>query len=137
MPETRRSLTHRVAIQSATTGETELYITTGYHDDGTLGEVFAHIGKQGSTLQGLFDSWSILFSVALQYGVPIESLITKFRHVAFEPAGGTDQKGIAECSSVIDYVVQWLDQHGTIEPLPLGERTTDDGGITTEPGVSE
>jgi ribonucleoside-diphosphate reductase alpha chain len=116
LPETRRSITHRVEIQSAMVGATDVYITVGYYDDGALGEVFVGIGKQGSTLKGAIDGWAIMVSVALQYGVPLEAVVGKFSAMAFEPSGMTSNPEISTCSSVFDYVVRWLAMHASITP---------------------
>lgn len=115
LPDTRDSLTHRAIIQSRTLGEVDLYLTVGFYEDGTLGEIFGSIGKQGSTMIGLFDSYAIMVSIALQYGVPLESIVKKFRGVSFEPCGSVEtEAGVAstiipECSSVVDYAVRWLE----------------------------
>ena len=117
LPDVRRSITHRVEIGSGQ-GEIDLYITAGYHDDGTLGEVFLSIGKQGSTLKGALDSFAIMLSMGLQFGVPLDSIVSKFEHVAFDPAGPTSNKEIPSCSSLVDYVAKWLDTHRTLDELP-------------------
>jgi len=104
MPNTRDSKTHRFEIMGM-----DGYITIGYYDDGRIGEVFAGMQKVGSTIQGLLNSWSIMVSNALQYGVPIEDVIRKFKGSVFEPAGITDNPDIEQCSSILDYVVRYIE----------------------------
>lgn len=97
-------------------GETSVYITAGYYDEGSVGELFIAVGKQGSTLKGAFDSFAIMQSLALQYGVPVDAIINKFRYVAFEPSGKTlGDPRIKSCSSLIDYTMQWLELNKEIE----------------------
>ena len=84
LPKSRVSRT-----TSFTVGGAEGYMTSGAHDDGQLGEVFLKLGKQGSTLAGVMDAFSIAISIALQYGVPLETYVEKFTNMRFEPAGGS------------------------------------------------
>jgi len=104
MPSTRSSVTHRFEIMGM-----DGYITLGYYDDGRIGEVFAGMQKVGSTVQALLNSWSIMVSIALQYGVPIEDVIRKSKGSVFEPAGITDNPDIQQCSSILDYVVRFIE----------------------------
>jgi len=106
--DTRESLTHRCVIYSAH-GDVQLYITTGYYPTGEIGEIFTNVGKQGSTIRGVLDSWARMVSVSLQWGVPPVEIIRKFSGIAFEPSGPTDNPNIPTCSSLIDYVAKWLD----------------------------
>lgn len=80
----------------------------GLFEDGSPGELFITIGKEGSTMGGLMDSIGILISVSLQYGVPLEALVRKFSHVRFEPSGWTKHQEIGEASSIVDYIFRWL-----------------------------
>src|SRR6476619_6012493 len=82
LPKSRTSRT-----TSFTVGGAEGYMTSGAHDDGSLGEVFLKLGKQGSTLAGVMDAFSIAVSIGLQYGVPLETYVSKFTNLRFEPAG--------------------------------------------------
>jgi ribonucleoside-diphosphate reductase alpha chain len=100
---TRRSHTHKFAI-----GEHEGYMTVGMFDDGSPGEVFLTMAKEGSTIGGLMDTIGILTSLALQYGVPVETLACKLEHVNFEPNGWTRDPVIRRASSVVDYIFRWL-----------------------------
>ncbi|MDE0315192.1 MAG: vitamin B12-dependent ribonucleotide reductase [Candidatus Poribacteria bacterium] len=103
LADTRDSRTHKFSV-----GGHEGYMHVGFFEDGTPGEVFLTMSKQGSTISGLMDSIAILISVALQYGVPLESLVDKFSHVRFEPSGFTQDRDIPMAKSIVDYVFRWL-----------------------------
>ena len=103
MSETRMSLTHKFEIAGH-----EGYITVGLCEDGQPGELFIHMAKEGSTIGGLMDTIGTLTSVALQYGVPLESLVKKFAYQRFEPSGFTKNPDIRNASSITDYVFRWL-----------------------------
>ena len=103
LPDERRSITHKFRV-----GEQEGYLTVGLYDDGTPGEIFVNISKEGSTIRGLMDSVAVLTSVALQSGVPLEKLASKFAGVHFEPAGLTGNPAIPTASSLVDYIFRWL-----------------------------
>jgi len=103
LQDTRRSLTHRFNV-----GGHEGYLTVGLYDDGQPGELFITMSKEGSTIGGLMDSLGTAISVALQYGVPIESLVNKFAHQRFEPMGMTTNKDIPFAKSLVDYIFRWL-----------------------------
>ena len=103
LPDTRPSVTHKFSISGH-----EGYVTVGLYDDGQPGEVFIKMAKEGSTISGLVDTIAILTSIALQYGVPIDSLARKFQHTRFEPSGHTNNPELAAASSVSDYVFSWL-----------------------------
>ena len=79
-------------------------MTSGAHDDGELGEVFLKLGKQGSTLAGVMDAFSIAVSIGLQYGVPLETYVSKFTNLRFEPAGLTDDPDVRMAQPLMDYV---------------------------------
>jgi ribonucleoside-diphosphate reductase alpha chain len=104
LPDERRSLTHKFRV-----GEQEGYITVGLYDDGSPGEIFMRISKEGSTISGLMDSVAVMTSVALQYGVPLEGLVAKFRGVRFEPSGMTGNPQIPTATSLVDYIFRWLE----------------------------
>ncbi|CAM4228094.1 vitamin B12-dependent ribonucleotide reductase [Nocardiopsis rhodophaea] len=93
---------------SFTVGGAEGYITAGSYPDDGLGEVFMKLGKQGSTLAGVMDAFSIAISIALQYGVPLETYVEKFTNMRFEPAGMTDDPDIRMAQSVVDYIFRRL-----------------------------
>ena len=103
LPKSRISRT-----TSFTVGGAEGYMTSGAHDDGELGEVFLKLGKQGSTLAGVMDAFSIAVSIGLQYGVPLQSYVSKFTNLRFEPAGMTDDPDVRMAQSLMDYVFRRL-----------------------------
>ncbi|HYE20811.1 MAG TPA: LAGLIDADG family homing endonuclease, partial [Tepidisphaeraceae bacterium] len=103
LPDTRNALTHKFDVAGH-----EGYITTGLYEDGQPGEVFITMAKEGSTIGGLMDTVATLVSVALQYGVPVESLVRKFEHVRFEPSGMTRNQEIPFAKSLTDYIFRWL-----------------------------
>ena len=103
MPDTRAAVTHKFSIAGH-----EGYLTVGFFDDGTPGELFVQMAKEGSTIGGLMDTIGTMVSIALQYGVPLETLVEKFTHQRFEPSGFTSNPDIKTASSVIDYVFRWM-----------------------------
>ncbi len=86
----------------------EGYITVGLYEDGTPGEIFLTMAKEGSTISGLMDSFATAISLTLQYGVPLEALVEKFSHTRFEPAGYTKNPEIPIAKSLVDYIFRWL-----------------------------
>src|SRR5690606_11829627 len=103
LPDTRRSFTHKFNVAGH-----EGYLTVGVYEDGRPGELFITMAKEGSTIGGLMDSLGTATSVALQYGVPIESLVNKFTHQRFEPAGMTMNPETPFAKSLVDYIVRWM-----------------------------
>lgn len=103
MPATRKGLTHKFSI-----GGNEGYILTGMFEDGSLGELFIEVQKEGSTIGGMMDTIGILTSMALQYGVPLESMARKFAYQRYEPSGYTGNADIPLAFSITDYVFRWL-----------------------------
>ena len=103
LPATRKSITHKFSIDGH-----EGYIITGLFEDGSPGEVFIKMAKEGSTIGGLMDTIGILTSLALQYGVSVEKLVAKFEHTSFQPAGFTKHAEIGPASSIVDYIFRWL-----------------------------
>ncbi|MSR41597.1 MAG: adenosylcobalamin-dependent ribonucleoside-diphosphate reductase [Phycisphaerales bacterium] len=103
LPDTRGSLTHKFNVAGH-----EGYLVAGLYEDGTPGELFITMAKEGSTIGGLMDSLGTAVSVALQYGVPIESLVKKFQHQRFEPMGMTLNREIPMAKSLVDYIFRWL-----------------------------
>ncbi|MBI5284998.1 MAG: ribonucleoside reductase class II [Chloroflexi bacterium] len=125
LPDERGSITHKFRV-----GEQEGYITVGLYEEGAPGEIFVNISKEGSTIRGLMDAVAMLTSVALQYGVPLENLVSKFRGVHFEPAGLTGNPKIPAASSLVDYIFRWLELRFLAPPIaaappavPAPERT--------------
>ncbi len=106
----RRRLPRRRPSQttSFSVGGAEGYLTAGSYEDGGLGEIFLKFGKQGSTLAGVMDAFSIAVSIGLQYGVPLETFVEKFTNLRFEPAGMTDDPDIRMAQSIMDYVFRRL-----------------------------
>ena len=113
LPKTRTSRTTSFSV-----GGAEGYLTSGSYDDGGLGEVFLKLGKQGSTLAGVMDAFSVSISIALQYGVPLEAFVSKFVNMRFEPAGMTDDKDIRMAQSMMDYIFRRL----ALDYLPYDKR---------------
>ena len=103
LPKSRQGRTTSFSVSGA-----EGYITSGAYEDGRLGEVFLKLGKQGSTLAGVMDAFSIAVSIGLQYGVPLESFVQKFTNLKFEPAGMTDDPDIRIAQSFMDYIFRRL-----------------------------
>lgn len=103
LPDTRQSITHKFNIAGH-----EGYLTVGLYEDNSPGELFITMAKEGSTIGGLMDSLGTATSVALQYGVPIDSLVRKFTHQRFEPAGMTTNRDIPIAKSLVDYIFRWM-----------------------------
>ena len=114
LPKTRPAQTTSFAV-----GGAEGYMTSGAYADGTLAEVFLKLGKQGSTLAGVMDAFSIAVSIGLQYGVPLETFVEKFANQRFEPAGMTDDADIRMAQSVMDYIFRRL----ALDYLPFESRS--------------
>jgi ribonucleoside-diphosphate reductase alpha chain len=120
LPKSRPSRTTSFSV-----GGAEGYMTAGSYPDGGLGEVFLKLGKQGSTLAGVMDAFSIAISIALQYGVPLETYVQKFTNMRFEPAGMTDDPDVRMAQSIVDYIFRRL----ALDYLPF--ETRDALGIHT------
>src|SRR5262249_9628314 len=123
-PATARPVRRRLPRQRSATvtrfsvAGSEGYMTASTYPDDGVGEVFLKLGKQGSTLAGVMDAFSIAISVGLQYGIPLESYVAKFTNMRFEPAGITDDPDIRMVSSVMDYIFRRL----ALDHLPYDER---------------
>jgi ribonucleoside-diphosphate reductase alpha chain len=113
LPKSRPSRTVSFAV-----GGAEGYMTAGSYPDDGLGEVFLKLGKQGSTLAGVMDAFSIATSIALQYGVPLEAFVSKFVNMRFEPSGMTDDPDIRMAQSIVDYIFRRL----ALDYLPYDSR---------------
>ncbi len=104
MPRERQSITHKFSIAGH-----EGYITAGAYEDGTIGEIFlTDVGKEGSTLRGMMNAFATSVSIALQYGVPLETLVRKFSYMRFDPEGITGNPEIPFAKSMPDYIMRWL-----------------------------
>jgi ribonucleoside-diphosphate reductase alpha chain len=130
LPKQRSATVTRFSVAGA-----EGYMTASSYPDDGVGEVFLKLGKQGSTLAGVMDAFSVAISVGLQYGIPLESFVAKFTNMRFEPAGITDDPDIRMASSVMDYIFRRLaldhlpyDQRSELGILSVGERTAELSG---------
>ncbi len=103
LPDERQALTHKFDIAGH-----EGYITAGLYEDGTPGEIFLVMAKEGSTISGFADAFAQAVSYALQYGVPLQVLVDKFSHVRFEPSGLTKNPEVRMAKSIVDYVFRWM-----------------------------
>jgi ribonucleoside-diphosphate reductase alpha chain len=103
LPEDRTEVGRKFRV-----GEYEGYIHVGLYEDGTPGDIFVDIAKEGTTLAGLMNSFMIAVSIGLQYGVPLEVFVSKFSHMRFEPSGPTNDADIRVAKSIVDYVFRWM-----------------------------
>ncbi|HYR49649.1 MAG TPA: vitamin B12-dependent ribonucleotide reductase, partial [Candidatus Eisenbacteria bacterium] len=106
LPDERKAVTHKFDIQGH-----EGYLTVGLFDDGTPGELFVTMAKEGSTISGLMDAFATQTSYALQFGVPLKFMVDKFSHMRFEPSGFTKNKEIPIAKSIVDYIFRWMASH--------------------------
>ena len=104
LPAERASVTHKFAL-----GGHEGYITVGLYPNGSPGEIFIRMAKEGSTVSGLMDSFATAISLALQHGVPLKVLASKFAHTRFEPSGWTGNEQIGYAKSIMDYIFRWME----------------------------
>src|SRR5690606_3672336 len=102
------------------------YLTVGLHPDGSPGEIFVKIAKEGSTISGLVQGFCRAFSIALQYGLPVEEAVERFKGMRFEPMGPTTNPAIPEASSILDYVARFLEHE-------FVTRSGGDGGADASP----
>src|ERR1700674_1719968 len=133
LPDERKAVTHKFDIQGH-----EGYLTVGLFDDGTPGELFVTMAKEGSTISGLMDAFATQTSYALQFGVPLKFMVDTFSHMRFEPSGFTKNKEIPIAKSIVDYIFRWMASHF----LPIEDQ--DEAGVirrdvpatTTAPATS-
>ncbi len=136
MPRERQSITHKFSI-----GGHEGYITAGMYEDGTVGEIFlTDVGKEGSTLRGMMNSFATAISIALQYGVPLETLVQKFSYMRFDPEGITQNPEIPFAKSMPDYIMRWLasrfldvdaqEELGILTPEVRARKTAEDAALS-------
>jgi ribonucleoside-diphosphate reductase alpha chain len=125
LPDERKAVTHKFDIQGH-----EGYLTVGLFEDGTPGELFVTMAKEGSTISGLMDAFATQTSYALQFGVPVKFMVDKFSHMRFEPSGFTKNKEIPIAKSIVDYIFRWMASHF----LPL-EAQDEVGIIRREPAA--
>jgi len=143
MPATRQSITHKFEV----TGH-EGYLTVGIYEDGSPGELFITMAKEGSTVGGTMDCFGTAISLCLQYGVPVQELCRKFAHSRFEPSGFTKNPNIPMAKSIIDYIFRWLDLTfpngradvalpGIVEPGAAARQSTAGSSTVKEQRVDE
>ena len=123
LPDERKALTHKFDV-----GGHEGYLTVGLYEDGTPGELFVTMAKEGSTISGLMDAFATQTSYALQFGVPLRFMIDKFSHMRFEPSGFTKNKEIPIAKSIVDYIFRWMASHF------LPEEDQDEVGVIRREG---
>ena len=106
LPDERKAITHKFDVAGH-----EGYLTVGLYEDGTPGELFVTMAKEGSTISGLMDAFATQTSYALQFGVPLKFMVDKFSHMRFEPSGFTKNKEIPIAKSLVDYIFRWMASH--------------------------
>jgi ribonucleoside-diphosphate reductase alpha chain len=134
LPDERQAITHKFSVSGH-----EGYLTVGLYEDGQPGEIFVVMAKEGSTISGLMDGLATSISIALQYGVPMKTLVTKFSHTRFEPSGFTNNPQIPIAKSVMDYIFRWLASKflSTEEQRAVGIVLRDsDGEVIPSDGLS-
>jgi len=134
LPDERASITHKFSIAGH-----EGYITVGMYEDGYPGEIFIKMSKEGSTISGLMDAFATSISLALQYGVPMKVLSSKFQRMRFEPSGFTINPEVPSATSIMDYIFRWLEKKfivTTDTSLDTSRKTSrdDDDEPTSNPG---
>ena len=105
LPDERKSIVHKFEV-----GGFEGYLIVGLYPEGTPGEVFIVISKEGSFVGGLMDSWAQLFSISLQWGTPLEVIVKNLRGQSYESGGYTSNPEIPEADSITDYVLRWMER---------------------------
>ncbi|MEE8422530.1 MAG: adenosylcobalamin-dependent ribonucleoside-diphosphate reductase [Dehalococcoidia bacterium] len=128
LPDERNAITHKFRV-----GEQEGYLTVGLYDDGSPGEIFVKIAKEGSTVSGLMDAVALLTSISLQYGVSLDKLADKLEHTRFEPYGPTGNPDIPLATSLLDYIFRWLRLHFGDEVAATFEGNADNAAPSTGP----
>jgi ribonucleoside-diphosphate reductase alpha chain len=123
LPNTRPAVTHKFSIAGH-----DGYLTVGLYKSGQPGEIFITMAKEGSTISGFMDSFALVFSVALQHGVPLETLISKLEHTRFEPSGWTGDPNVGYAKSIMDYLARWLKIQYS-DPANAQVRTTSPTGL--------
>lgn len=126
LPDERRAINHKFSV-----GGHKGYITVGLYDDGTPGEMFITMAKEGSVISGLMDALATSVSIGLQYGVPLQVLVNKFVHMRFEPSGFTNNPNIRMAKSIIDYIFRWM----SLKFLSMEEQIA--VGVNIAPPVAE
>lgn len=114
LPATRESITHKFTIERH-----EGYLTIGLYMDGSPGEIFIKMSKEGSTISGMCQAFCRAFSLSLQHGLSIDDAVLRFKGMRFEPMGPTSNPEIPEASSIVDYVAKYLELHFGSRRRPL------------------
>jgi ribonucleoside-diphosphate reductase alpha chain len=130
LPSERDSITHKFSV-----GGHEGYLTVGKYQDGSPGEIFIKMAKEGSTLSGIMDAFALSVSIALQYGVPLKALCDKFVNSRFEPSGYTGNPDIRYAKSVVDYIGRWLGGKFISHEYPEGGIAGEKAGSLSAPTV--
>lgn len=115
LPSERHSITHKFRI-----GEFKAYLTTGFYDDGRIGEIFIEAEKQGSIVSGLLVAFGRSISIGLQHGIPLDHFVKSFEYMRFSPEGFTENKEVRNARSIMDYIFRYLDHrldHGYLTEL--------------------
>jgi len=109
-------VTHKFAINGH-----EGYLTVGLFEDGTPGEIFIKMSKEGSTLSGLIQAFCRAFSLAIQFGLPLGEAVARFKDMRFEPMGATSNPELPEAKSIVDYAARYLEHHYLPRVIPVGD----------------
>jgi ribonucleoside-diphosphate reductase alpha chain len=125
LADERQSVTHKFSIAGH-----EGYLTVGLYEDENPGEIFLRMAKEGSTISGLMDTIATMTSIALQYGVPLKTLVDKFSHTRFEPSGFTNNPEIPIAKSVTDYVFRYLGNRFLQEEAAVSDEEEGQSGVT-------
>ena len=128
LPDERNAITHKFDIAGH-----EGYITVGLYEDGTPGEIFIVMAKEGSTISGFADAFAQAISYALQYGVPLQDLVDKFSHVRFEPSGMTKNPDVRFAKSIVDYIFRWMASKFLSQDAQYGAGVNNRDDYTTSP----
>ncbi len=117
LPDDRNARIHKFNIAGI-----EGYVSVGMYEDGGIGEIFIKMDKEGSTVSGFADCFATALSIGLQYGVPLEAFVNKFKRVAFKPNGWSQHADIKYAASIVDYIARWLETEFIAKPsLPVLE----------------
>jgi ribonucleoside-diphosphate reductase alpha chain len=134
LPDERQAIVHHFNV-----GGYEGYLTVGFYEDGSPGEIFITTAKEGSTVSGLMDCFATAVSLALQYGLPLKVLCSKFSHTRFEPSGWTGNPEIGYAKSLADYVARWLALRflPRTSPAPTGTEAEANASVPAYPSGDE
>ncbi len=129
LSSTRESITHKFSINGH-----EGYLTLGLFDDGSVGEIFIKMAKEGSTLSGLIQGFCRAFSLCLQFGLPTSEACKRFEGMRFDPMGPTSNPDIPDCSSILDYVSKYLQSSAVtslqVQSGPFGDHEVDPAAMS-------